>query len=102
MADYSKKTQGDNAHLANLTSARFVHIDGNTNPVPVRTGAGRLLRIIVNTKGLAFIVENGSEVIANFATTSVEGDYQYGVYCDSGIAVSSISGSGSATIVYGV
>jgi hypothetical protein len=98
--DYSKKTQTDNRHLANGTSARRVHIDGSTATVPVRSGAGRLLRVIINTKGLAFIVSDGSDVIANFATTSPEGTYNYGTYCNQSVKVTGVSGTGSATLVF--
>lgn len=101
MADYSKKTQGDNAHLANGTSARFVHIDGNTAKVVVRSSAGRLLRAVINTAGINAVIRNGSEEIAVISTTAI-GTLNYGVYCDSGITVDVISGTGSLTLVYGV
>ena len=98
--NYSKKTQSENAHLANLTSARYVYIDGGQTAVTARSTAGRLLRIVIFTKGLAFIVDNGSEPVANVATTTPEGTYDCGIYCDANIKVNGISGSGSALLVF--
>lgn len=101
MGDYSKKTQGSNRHLADLTSARWVHIDGSvTSTKVVRPKAGRLLKITVNAKGVGFTIANGSETIATFATTTVEGDYSFGVYCDANITITGITGTGSTTIVF--
>lgn len=105
MADYTKKTQTDNKHLSNLTSARFYHIDGGQASKVVRAGKGRLLSVTMNTKGLAFVVRDGivannGAVVANFATTSPEGTYDYGIYCPNGITVDNVSGSGSATLVF--
>lgn len=98
--NYGKKTQSDNKHLSNLTSARFVHLDGSAATVTPRTTAGRLMKVVINTKGLAFIVSDGSNVIANFAITSAEGTYKYGVYCNQNVKVTGISGTGSATLVF--
>lgn len=105
MADYTKKTQTDNKHLSNLTSARNYHIDGGQASKVVRSKAGRLIRIIVNSKGLAFIVRDGiiannGPILASFATTTIEGTYDYGTYCVNGITIDNVSGSGSATLIF--
>lgn len=103
MADYGRKIQSDNKHLANLTSARHsIHIDGgNTAPITVRAGAGRLLRVVIFAKGLAFTIRDGTDVLAVIATTTVEGTYDVGVYVNTNININGISGTGSALIVFG-
>jgi hypothetical protein len=103
MADYSKKTQGIDRHLANLTSARYVHIDGSSALVTVlaTTSGGRLLRVINSTKGLSLNLRSGSRVVGTIGTGSPEGTYNYGVYCENGIQVD-VGGTGSATLVYQV
>lgn len=100
MADYKDKIQSENRHLGNLTSARFVHIDGGKTAVTVLPGDGRLHRIVINSKGLAFTVRNGTDIVANVATTTVEGTLNYGIYCANNINVNGISGTGSATLVF--
>lgn len=102
-ATYGKKTQADNRHLSNLTSARSVHIDGSSALVsPVALSAGcRLLRVINNTKGLSLNLRTGARVIGTIGTTSAEGTFNYGVYCENGIQVD-VGGSGSATLVFDV
>lgn len=101
MSTFSKKTQSDNSHLGNLTGARFVHIDGSvTTPITVRSTAGRLLRVILNTNGATLTLRDGaSEVIGIIATDAPENTYNYGVYCDTSIVVQA-SGALSATIVF--
>lgn len=101
MATFGKKTQFDNSHLANLTSARFTHIDGSVALVTVvaSTTGCRLLRVINNTKGLSLVLRTGSREIGVLGTGSAEGPYPYGVYCESGIQVD-VGGTGSATIVW--
>lgn len=98
---FQAKTQGDNSHLGNLTGARFVHIDGsNTNPITVRSTAGRLLRVILNTNGSTLTLRDGaSEVIGIIASDAPEGTYNYGVYCDTSIVVQA-GGSVDATLVF--
>lgn len=102
MADFSKKTQSDNKHLSNLTTARSsIHIDGsNTNPIVIRPKAGRLMRIIIMAKGLAFTVRDGSDIKAVVATTTLENSYEFGIYCNTNITINGISGTGSALIVF--
>jgi hypothetical protein len=102
MADYSKKIQGDNKHLANFTSSRFVHIDGTASKVTVRNQAGRVMWITIFTKGLAFSIKNGTEVLGNVATTTAEGTYWLGEYCNTNITIDGISGTGSANVSYDV
>jgi hypothetical protein len=99
--NYSNKVQSDNKHLANQTSARFVHIDGAQALVTVEpaTSGCRLLRVINNSKGLALNIRTGSRVIGTLATTTIEGTYSYGVYVPNGIQVD-VSGTGSATLVF--
>lgn len=101
MADYGKKTQSDNRHLANLTSGRFVHIEGSAALVTVLgiTSGGRLLRVVNSTKGLSLNIRSGSRVVGTIGTGSPEGTYNYGVYCENGIQVD-VGGSGSATLVF--
>lgn len=101
MADYGKKVQSDNRHLANLTSARFVHIDGSASLVTplASSSGGRLLRVINNTKGLSLNIRTGSRVIGTIGTGTPENTYWYGVYCENGIQID-VGGSGSATIVW--
>src|ERR1700746_1047997 len=99
MADYGKKVQSDNKHLSNSTSARFVHVDGSKAQVVVRSGAGRLLRAVINTAGVNAIVRDGSTVIGNISTT-MTGTLIYGVYCNTSITVDVVSGTGSVTFVY--
>lgn len=98
--DFSKKTQNDNSHLQNLTSSKYVYIDGtNTTPVDLTT-ARRVIRITVFAKGVAFTVRNGSRPIASIATTTPEGDLEAGVYCENGVRIDGISGTGSAIVVF--
>lgn len=97
---YGKKVQSDNKHLEDLANAQFVHIDGSTTPVVVSATACNLARVIVNTKGIGFVVRTGSRQIATFATTSPENTYRHGVYCENGLTVDVSSGTGSVTIVF--
>lgn len=105
MADYSSKTQSDNLHLANGTTARFVHVDSNSPAsVTVRSTKGRLLRVILNQNGnsagqAVLRIRNGSTVVASIAGTAATGTYEYGIYCDTSIIVEP-SGTVDATIVY--
>lgn len=99
MADYSKKTQADNRHLANGTSAKFVHVDGSKSQVVVRSTKGRLLRAVINTAGVNAVVRNGSDVIGIISTTAV-GTLNFGVYVHTNITVDVVSGSGSITFVH--
>jgi hypothetical protein len=100
---YKQKTQGDNAALANLTSATAVHVDGGvTTPVslvPAGTGC-RLLRVILNTNGAVLRIRTGSRVIAVIATDAPEQTFDYGTYLEDGL-IYEASGAMSATIVYG-
>lgn len=100
MADYSKKIQSDNKHLANGTSARFVHVDGSKSQVIVYPKACRLLRVVIGTAGTQLIIRDGSNVIGAVSTTAV-GTLNYGVYCNTNITVDVVTGSGSATFVFG-
>lgn len=102
MADYSRKIQNDNRHLANLTGARFVWVDGSdTTPktvVPSTSGC-RLLRVILNTNGSTLRLRSGSRVVANIASDAPEQTFPYGVYLDSGL-IYEAGGSLDATIVF--
>lgn len=101
MADYGKKTQDSNQHLANLTGARFIHIDGSSATVTVipSTSGGRLLRVVNNTKGLSLNIRTGSRVVGTIGTGAGEGTYNYGVYCENGIVID-VGGTGSATVAF--
>lgn len=101
--DYGKKVQADNHHLANLTSARNVHIDGSvTTPISVvATGTGcRLLRVVLNTNGATLRIRSGSDVIANIALDAPEQTFNYGIYCPNGL-IYEAGGVGDWTLVYG-
>ena len=98
--DYSRKVQSDNKHLGNGTSARYVHIDGSVALVtPFPGNAGRLLRVVNNTKGLSLNIRSGSRVIGTIGTGTAEGTYTYGVYLENGLKID-VGGTGSATVVF--
>lgn len=102
MADYKQKTQGQVQALANQNSAKFVHIDGSAALVTVSATTGcRLLRVIVNTKGLSLNIRTGSRVIGIIGTAVPEGTYGHGVYCENGLQIDVGGSGGSVTIVYG-
>lgn len=84
MADFGKKVQGDNEHMANLTSARFAHVPASTTTT-VRDRPGRLLRVVLNTNGGTVTLRNGSEVIGIIASDAAENTFNYGVYCNTSI-----------------
>lgn len=95
-ADYGKKVQADNAHLSNMTSSKFVSFDGTTaKPYDSGIKPKRLGRIVIAAKGVAFTVRSGSRQIAVFATTSPEGTYNFGIYCENGLTIDGVSGTGS-------
>lgn len=102
MADYTRKTQSENKHLANLTSARFVHLDGGTTTPITLTNVHRILRIEVFAKGVAFTIRNGTRVIGAITTTTPEGDYPVGVYCENVPVIDGISGTGSVLIAFDI
>jgi ApbE superfamily uncharacterized protein (UPF0280 family) len=82
------RTETDNKHLENLTSARFVHVPASQTDLVVRATAGRLLRVILNTNGGTVTLRNGdSDVIGIIALDAPEGTFNYGVYCSNGIQV---------------
>lgn len=102
-ADYKRKVQSENKHLANLTSARNVHIDGSATlvtVVPLAQGC-RLVKIIINTKGLSLNVRTGTRVLAVIGTAVPEGDFTYGIYCENGIQIDVGGSGGSVTVVFG-
>lgn len=101
MANFKKKTQGDNAHLGNLTGAKFVHIDGSSiTEKIVLNEAGRLLRVILNTNGATLTLKNGSqEVVGIIALDAPEQTFNYGVYCNDSIRYVA-GGALDATLVF--
>lgn len=102
MVDFSKSLQTDNSHLSNLTSARFVHLDGTTTPgtiVPVGQGC-RVLRVNVLAKGVGFTIHSGSRQVGVFATTTLEGSYNIGAYLTDGLTIDGVSGTGSVNITF--
>lgn len=94
------RIQGDNDHLSNLTSARWVHVPASTT-VTVRPSAGRLLKVVLNTNGGVVLLRNGSEVIGSIAADAPEGTYEYGIYCNTSIIVET-GASCDVTVVFGV
>lgn len=98
MASFSKKTQSDNAHLANGTSARYIHPPVSSTTT-ARTTPGRLLRVILNTNGGTVTLRDGSDVIGIIAADAPEGTFDYGVYCNSSIIVET-GATVDCTVVY--
>lgn len=104
MADYGKRVQSDNQHLADLTSARYVHLDGSVatpQTVIPSTSGGRLLRVILNTNGAALLLRSGSRVIGIIAADAPEGVFPYGVYCENGL-IYEAGGAVDATVVFDI
>lgn len=103
MADFKQKTQSAMQSLANQGAAKFIHIDGSVALVTVlpTTLGGRLLRVIVNTKGLSLNIRTGPRVVGIIGTAVPEGTYSHGVYCENGIQVDVGGSGGSVTLVYG-
>lgn len=99
MADYKKRVKEDNAHLSDLTGAKWVHPQASATTT-VRSTAGRLLRVVLNTNGGAVIVRNGSEVIATIAADAPETTFYYGLYCNNNIIVET-GATVDCTIVHG-
>lgn len=96
----SSRTTSENKHLENLTSARWVHIDGSvTTKQTVRNQAGRLLRVMLNTNGATITLFNGTEVIGIIASDSPEGEFPYGIFCGTNIAYQ-CSGAVDATLAF--
>ena len=81
---FTKKVQSSTKHLSNLTTARYSHVPASTTRT-VRSSAGRLLRVILNTNGGVVLLRNGSDVIASIAADAPEGTFDYGVFCDTSI-----------------
>lgn len=102
MADYKQKTQSLIQGMASQNSAKFVHIDGSAALVTVlaTTLGGRLLRVIVNTKGLSLNIRTGTRVVGVIGTAVPENTYNHGVYCENGIQVDVGGSGGSVTLVY--
>lgn len=97
-ADYTKKVQTDNKHLSNMTTARYAHVPASTNKT-VRVGAGRLVRVVLNTNGGAVTLRDGSDVIAIIASDSPEQSFEYGIYCNTSI-VCETGATSDVTVVY--
>lgn len=99
--DYKKKTQSENAHLANLTSARYKHIDGSViTPITVYSGACRLIKVVLNTNGATVTLRDGSQdVVGIIALDAPENTFHYGTYIANSLQVIA-SGAVDATIVY--
>lgn len=97
MAD--SRTNSDNRHLQNLTSASFVHLTAAVTGKVIKDKPGRLLRVILNTNGGAVTVRNGSEVIGIIAADAPEATFDYGVYCNNSIKVD-VANTCDVTIIY--
>jgi hypothetical protein len=100
MADYKKQTRNTNKNTQDLVGAQYVTIDGSSTLVTLGTSGLRLIRVVINTKGLSLNIRSGSRVIGTIGTAVVEGTFMYGVYCDSGIQVDVGGSGGSVTLVY--
>lgn len=99
MADYSKRTKADNKHLSDLTGAKWAHPQASATTT-VRSNAGRLLKVVLNTNGGTVTLRNGSEVIGIIAADAPEATYNYGVYCNNNIIVET-GATVDCTIVFG-
>lgn len=100
MADYKRRVQSGDAHLGNSTSARYRHIDGSViTPITVRNGAGRLLKVVLNTNGSTITLKDGTDVIGIIASDAPENTFQYGIYCNTSITAVA-GGTVDATIVF--
>lgn len=102
MADYKKRTQSDNKNLQDAVGAQFVHIDGSATLVTVEptTVGTRLIRAVINTKGLSLVMRTGSRDIGIIGTAVPEGSLTYGIYCESGIQIDVGGSGGSVTLVF--
>lgn len=98
--NWKKRTQSDNQHLGNMTTAQYVHIDGGVlTPIDVFIDGGRLLKVIVNTNGATLNMKSGIRQIGTIATDAPEGSMDYGIYCENGLTVQA-SGACSMTVVF--
>jgi hypothetical protein len=86
MADFARKVQSDNKHLASSTSARYAHPQVSSTTT-IRSTGGRLLRVILNTNGGTVTLRDGSDVIGIIAADAPEGTFNYGIYCNTSIIV---------------
>ncbi len=84
MGDFTRKVQTENKHLSNLTGARYAHVPASTTKT-VRSSAGRLLKVVLNTNGGAVTLRDGSDVIAIIASDAPETTFEYGIYCNNSI-----------------
>lgn len=100
MADYKKRTQSTNKNTQDLVGAQFILIDGSASLVTLGTTGARLIRVVINTKGLSLNIRTGSRVIGAIGTAVVEGSFHYGVYCENGIQVDVGGSGGNVTLVY--
>jgi hypothetical protein len=98
MGDYTKKIQSDNKHLSNQTSARYAHVPASTTKT-VRSSAGRLLRVVLNTNGGAVTLRDGSDVIGIIAADAAENTFYYGIYCNNSI-VCEAGATSDVTVVF--
>lgn len=94
------RSTSPNKHLETISSARFVRVPASQTNFAVRSTAGRLLRVVLNTNGGTVTLKNGqSEVIGIIATDAPEQTFHYGVYCGNGIYVDT-GATADATIVF--
>lgn len=98
MADYKRKTQSDNKHLSNLTSARMSHVSASTTET-IRNGACRLIRVVLNTNGGVVIIRDGTEVIATIALDAPEGPFEYGGYIATSL-ICEVGATADVTVVW--
>lgn len=90
------------------TNDPFLNVAAGTATTTVKTGAGTLVRIVINTKGAASNTltvydntTNSGTKIAIIDTTAAVGNFEYGVACAIGITCASATGTGADyTVVY--
>jgi hypothetical protein len=99
--DYKRKIKPDNSHLSDLTSAKFLRIDGSATPTTVvAAGTGcNLLRVILNTNGATIGLRSNSRQIGTIALDAPEGTFNYGIYCSDGLQVDT-GGAVDVTVVF--
>jgi hypothetical protein len=82
----NRRSRTDNSHMQDLTSGKWQRVPASTTAT-VKSVAGRLLRVILNTNGGVVLIRNGSEVIASIAADAAENTFNYGIYCNNSIVV---------------
>jgi hypothetical protein len=100
MANWSRKIiSPTRASTIAVGAEDWRHVDGSvTTPITVKTGGGRLVKVVLNTNGNTLRIRNGSAVIAAIANDAPEQTFYYGIFCNDDIIVE-CGGAVDATIV---